>query len=300
MNRRMRLLAALGAAALGILGPGRAQTGRPATVADDAGGTFTLGETPRRIVSLAPNITEILFALGLGDRVVGVTRYCDFPPEARAREKIGGFIDPSVEKIRALAPDLVIAYRGNPWEVLNRLKALRTPVFILDIGQRLEAVPETIAKIGKITRREDEARALLASLDRTYRKAAAAAGRAVSRPRVFLSLSGKDLMTAGRASYLHDLIERAGGANVAAAVSKPWAAYSRERLVRDDPDVVVIMAPSAADFAAGRARFEAQPGLAALRAVRAGRVRFLDENTASRIGPRLYAAFAELVRIIHE
>lgn len=298
MERRKRLLAALGAAGLFAF-PAFSGAFQAASVTDDAGNVFALRETPRRIVSLAPNITEILFALGLGDRVAGVTRYCDHPPEARAKEKIGGFIDPSVEKIRALDPDLVVAFRGNPWEALNRLKALKVPVFILDIGERLEAVPETIAKIGRVTRREPEAAAIVAALEAKLRTAMAAAAASAARPRVFLILAGTDLMTCGRSSYLHDLVERAGGANIAADLPKSWAAYSRERLIRDDPDVVVILAPSEAAFASARDRFVSLPGLDALRAVRAGRVRFLDENAASRIGPRLYDAFAELVRIIH-
>jgi iron complex transport system substrate-binding protein len=298
MTGRTRLYAAVAAAGLIALvpNPAPAQTN---TITDDAGNIFALGPAPRRIVSLAPNITEILFALGLGGRVVGVTRYCDYPPEAKARTKIGGFINPSVEKIRALDPDLVVAFRGNPWEVLNRLKALKVPVFVLDIGERLEAVPETILKIGRVTRREDEARALIAGLEAKDRTAREALARTSGRPRVFLNLAGRELMTCGRTGYLHDLIERAGGINVAADVPKTWSAYSRERLIRDDPDVIVILAPSEAEFAAAKAWFTGLPGLDTLRAVRAGRVRFLDENSASRVGPRLYDAFAELVRIIH-
>ena len=298
MTGQKLLLAALGAGFL-VFAALRTGTAQSRTITDDAGNIFTLGIPPRRIVSLAPNITEILFALGLDDRVVGVTRYCDFPPEAKAKEKIGGFIDPNVERIRALDPDLVIAFRGNPWEALNRLKSLRVPVFILDIGERLEAVPETIAKIGRVTGQEDEARTLVAALEEKLRTARAAMSRTAGRPRVYLNLSGKGLMTCGRSSYLHDLIERAGGTNVAAAVPKTWSAYSHEQLIHDDPDVVIILSPSPSDFAASRAWFVALPGLDTLRAVRAGRVRPLDENAASRIGPRLYDAFAELVRIIH-
>jgi iron complex transport system substrate-binding protein len=298
MTWRTRLCAAVAAAGLMVPGslPAPSQT---STIADDAGNTFVLGPPPQRIVSLAPNITEILFALGIGGRIVGVTRYCDYPPEAAGKAKVGGFIDPSVERIRALAPDLVIAFRGNPWEVLDKLKALKLPVFILDIGESLDAVPETIAKIGRITRREEEARSLTASLEEKERVARAALAGASGRPRVFLGLIGNDLMTCGRPSYLHDLIERAGGTNVAAGITKSWAAYGREHLIRDDPDVIILMAPSPEEFAAARARFVSRPGFGALRAVRSGRVHYLDENAASRIGPRLYDAFAELVRIIH-
>ncbi|MGB8959622.1 MAG: helical backbone metal receptor, partial [Candidatus Aminicenantales bacterium] len=105
----------------------------PQVIKDDLGGPFPLPEgTPRRIVSMAPNITEILFALGLGGRIVGVTRFCDWPPEARAIPRIGGLVDPNVEVIRSLDPDLVIAFRGNPLRLVDRIRKLGLPVFVLD------------------------------------------------------------------------------------------------------------------------------------------------------------------------
>ncbi|MCX6573089.1 MAG: helical backbone metal receptor, partial [Candidatus Aminicenantes bacterium] len=108
-------------------------------VADDLGHPFPLpAETPRKIVSMAPNITEILFALGLGGRVAGVTRFCDWPEEAKAIPRIGGLVDPNVEVIRSLDPDLVIAFRGNPLRLVERLRKLDLPVFVLDIGRRLD------------------------------------------------------------------------------------------------------------------------------------------------------------------
>jgi iron complex transport system substrate-binding protein len=124
-------------------------------VYDDLSAAFKLAAAPRRIVSLAPNMTEILFALGLGDRVVGVTRYCDYPAEALEKEKIGGMVDPNLEKIQSLRPDLVVAFRGNPLGVLNKLKNLRFPVFVLNLGSSIEGLFETIEKVGRVTRAED-------------------------------------------------------------------------------------------------------------------------------------------------
>ncbi|MGD1009963.1 MAG: helical backbone metal receptor, partial [Candidatus Aminicenantales bacterium] len=139
--------------------------GKPQSVRDDLGRPFPLPETtPARIVSMAPNITEILFALGLGRNVVGVTRFCDYPPEAVSIAKIGGLVDPNIERIQALAPDLVIAFRGNPLRIVNRLTALKLPVFVLDIGTGLDALYPLIARIGLVTRREREARGLAAGL----------------------------------------------------------------------------------------------------------------------------------------
>ena len=222
-----------------------------------------------------------------------------FPPEARTRDKVGGFIDPDVERIRSLNPDLVIAYRGNPLNAIARLQAFKIAVFVLDIGSRLEAVPATIEKIGRVTQKDAEAHALVASLGRTYAAVIDALKPADSRPNVFLSFHGQGLMTCGREGYFNDLIERAKGTNIAGRVARAWFEYGREQLIRDDPDVIIILAPSEEDFGAGRDWFRGQPEFASVRAVRNDRIRRLDENAASRFGPRLFDAFAELARIIH-
>lgn len=269
------------------------------TVKDDVGQVFPLAEPLRRIVSLAPNITEILFALGLGDQIVGVTRYCDYPAAALQKDKVGGLTDPNVERIQSLKPDLVIAFRGNPWNVIQKLQSLRLRVFVLDIGNDLEAVPKTIEKIGRVTQKESEAGALIRSLEQRYQKVTAALASVIVQPKVFLNLHGMNLATCGRPSYLNALIERAKGANIAGRAPKAWLDYSREQFIKDDPDVIVVLAASAEAFAKAREWFKTQAGFETVAAVRTGRIHFLDENKASRFGPRLYDAFTELVRILH-
>jgi iron complex transport system substrate-binding protein len=258
-----------------------------------------VSETPRRIISLAPNITEILFALGLGDRMAGVTRYCDYPPAALAIEKVGGLLDPDLEKIRSLRPDLVIAFRGNPWDAVDRLRGLGLRVFVLDIGKTLADVPRTIENIGRVTLREKEAAALVRSLEDKAQALSRVLDAAGRKPKVFIDLQGLGLSTCGGGSYLNDLLERARGVNVAAAIRRDWLEYDRERLIQDDPDIILVMARTDADFARTRIWFETQGGLKDIRAVRAGRVLRLDENAASRFGPRLYDALAELARLLH-
>jgi iron complex transport system substrate-binding protein len=230
---------------------------------------------------------------------VGVTRYCDYPPEAREREKVGGLLDPDLEKIRALRPDLVIAFRGNPWSAIDRLRGLGLKVFVLDIGRTLETVPRTIGLIGRVTLREEAAEALVRKLEAKARTLAGLIGRAARRPKVFIQLQGLGLSTCGGESYLNDLLERAGGANVAGRLKRDWLEYSREQLLQDDPDVIIVLAPTEADFAKARAWFESQGGLKEIRAVRTGRVVRLDENAASRFGPRLYDALFDLARLVH-
>lgn len=283
----------------GAGGP-RAAAGVPQSIKDDLGRPFPLpAATPRRIVSLAPNVTEILFALGLGGRVVGVTRFCDWPPETRDIPKIGGLVDPNVEIIRSLDPDLVVAFRGNPLRLVDRIRRLGLPVFVLDIGEGLDALVPLIERIGRVTRTEERAAALAAGLrarieavDRGLREIAA-------RPDVLVLLYGQGLWTCGGQSYVDDLVARAGGTNVASALPKKWVLYKRERIIRDDPDVVFILARTAADFAAGRDRFERMPGMAGVSAVRNGRIFELDENAASRFGPRLVEVLARMAAYLH-
>ena len=255
---------------------------------------------PQRIISLAPNITEILFALGLGDRIVGVTRYCDFPAEARTKEKIGGFLDPDIERIKVPAPpDLVVAFRGNPLSVLSKLEEIGVPLFILDIKNELASVPHMIERIGAATGRAAEAARLNAGLALKLDRITAALASARETPRVFLSLEGLGLWTFGRDSYFNDLLDRAGAVSVTAAVDKRWFEYGREALIRDDPDAFIVLAASEADFRRAVDWFRAQAGLRNLKAVRSGRFLFLDQNAASRFGPRLYESLAALARLLH-
>jgi len=272
----------------------------PQDIRDDLGRPFPLpARTPERIVSMAPNVTEILFALGLGDRIVGVTRFCDFPSETEGIRKIGGLVDPNIEVIQSLDPDLVIAFRGNPLRLVDRIGRLGLPVFVLDIGEGLEALFPLIAKIGRVTRSEDRAGALAARLRRRIEDVDAVLRPVGTRPRVFVLLYGQGLWTCGGESYVNDLIDRAGGANVASFLPKKWALYKRERIIEDDPDVIFILARSSGDFAAGRDWLLKRAGVAGVAAMRSGRIYELDENAASRFGPRLVDVLDRMARFLH-
>ena len=269
-------------------------------IKDDLGRPFPLpAETPRRIVSMAPNITEILFALGLGGRIVGVTRFCDWPPEAKAIPKIGGLVDPNIEVIRSLDPNLVIAFRGNPLRLVDRIRRLGLPVFVLDIGEGLDSLCPLFERIGRVTRTERAAAALAAGLRARVEAVDAGLLDVPSRPDVFVLLYGQGLWTCGGESYVDDLIDRAGGTNVASSLPKKWVLYKRERIIRDDPDVVFILARSASDFTTGRDRFARMPGMDGIKAVKERRIYELDENAASRFGPRLVEVLARMAELLH-
>jgi iron complex transport system substrate-binding protein len=266
---------------------------------DDVGNIFTLKSPPRRIISLAPNITEILFGLGLGGQVVGVTRYCDYPAEALKREKIGGMLDPDIERISVLDPDLIIAFRGNPLSALKKLQDLRLPVFILDIGTDLESVYPLIAKIGLVTFKEPAARTIINALKKKYDLVVTALQGVGQKPRVFLNIHGLGLSTCGRESYLNDLLAKAKAVSITGHIPQNWLEYSREQFLRDDPDVIVILTKSEPDFELAKRWLKSQPGFSDLRAVKSNRIFLMDENPASRFGPRLFDALAELARLLH-
>lgn len=269
-------------------------------VKDDTGRNFVVpSPPPERIVSLAPNVTELLFALGLGDRIAGVTRFCDIPPEALAKPKIGGLIDPSFETIQSLRPDIVFAFRGNPLRAIERLRGLGFPVFVLDIGRTIDAVFPMVAKVGAATGRETEAAALNARLRAGYRKVETALASVRTTPGVFLILHGQGLWTCGRDAFLDDLITRAGGRNVAAARARSWTFYQREQLLSDDPDVILVLAKTVADFRRAEAWLAGESRLGGLKAVRTRRVYHLDENAASRFGPRLIDVLAQAAALLH-
>ena len=294
--RRAAFLALAASAVLALALPAAAQ---PETIIDDQGIAFPLSAPPRRIVSLAPNVTEILFALGLDAEIAGVTRYCDFPEAALRKPRIGGLVDPNLELIKSMAPDLVIAFRGNPLRTIERLRALGLPVFVLNIGRDLDSLFPLIDKLGRVTRRDKEAAVLAAALKARLDSVAGRLADVAAEPRVFLALHGQGLWTCGRLSYLNDLIVLSKGRNVAGAVERDWLHYGLEQLVHDDPEVIIVLARTPAEFERGRDKFLEDRRLRKVAAVRTGRVFFLDENVTSRFGPRLAEALEVVARNIH-
>jgi len=269
------------------------------SVRDDSGHNLTVRGTPNRIISLAPNITEILFALGLEDHIVGVTRYCDFPEGAGRIEKIGGLVDPSLEKIQALRPDLVIGFRGNPIRTLERIRSLDLPLFVLEMGNSLESVFRIIRTVGEVTARREEACRLAGDMEQKYQKIRTAVRSSTEKPKVFFLLSAMGLWTGGRGSFLHDLIEKAGGLNIAAEIRRKWLHYNREHLIHENPEIILIICRSKKEYSRAKEWLEKDPSFQNILAVRKGNVWFIDEDLATRPGPRLILAFTRVAEIIH-
>lgn len=268
-------------------------------VKDDLGFSFLKTSPPQRIISLAPNITEILFAMSSGDKVVGVTRFCDYPEDVLKKEKIGGMVDPSLEKIKALNPDLILGFRGNPLRVLKRLRSLHLPVFVIEMGQNLESVFTVIEKIGTITQKEKNAQILIQSLKKKYEKIQFALQRVEHEPKVFFSLHGMGLWTCGKESFLNDLVRKARGVNIAGNVPRKWLDYSREQFIHKDPEVIIILSKSLEDFSKAKKSLKNDALFKGIKAVSTDSLYFLDENLATRPGPRIFDALAELARLLH-
>lgn len=268
-------------------------------IKDALGFPFHMTSPSQRIISLAPNITEILFALDLGEKVIGLTRFCDYPEETLTREKIGGMVDLNLEKIVALNPDLIIGFRGNPLRTIARLRTLHLPVFVLEVEKNIESVFLLINKIGIITQKEKKAGILIQSLRKKYNKIQAALQSVKHEPKIFLSLQGTGLWTCGKESFLNDLIIKARGVNIAGNAPRRWLFFNREHLIHENPEVIIILSKSKDEFTKAKKWIINEAYLEGINAVESGRIYFLDENLASRPGPRLIDALAELARLLH-
>jgi len=268
-------------------------------IKDDMGFNFILSSPPQRIISLAPNITEILFALDLDERVVGVTRYCDFPEEAINKEKIGGMIDPNIEKIKSLNPDLVVAFRGNSLRILKRLREINVPVFVLEMGTNIESVFQIIEKIGAVTSKKDTSERLIKSLKERYVNITTVLQDVHYKPKVFISLHGKGLWTCGKESFLNDLISKAKGINIAGEIKRRWILYNREELIHANPEIIIILSKSQKEYNQTRRWIKKESYLESTRSVANDKIYFLDQNITTRPGPRIIDALECLARILH-
>lgn len=229
--------------ALAVAGGAAASIGQdePRHIFKDVLGQSLSWETPpQRIVSLSPNLTEILFAIG-GDStcVVGVTRFCDHPAAAARIARVGGIVDPNLEAIVALHPDLVLATRGNPLEFIESLRRLRIPVYALEDRGGLTQIFRIVREIGEVTGRwargDSLARSMEARVDAVRRRTARLSADA--RPRIYFGELEGALWTAGPGTYIDDLITAAGGRNVASIASSAWSALALEAIVMRDPQV---------------------------------------------------------------
>jgi len=256
-----------------------------------------------QIVSLAPSVTEILFALGLGDHIVGVTDRCDYPRAAKAIERVSGFGTPNVEKLLALSPDIVIACGLEKPDFAEVLRQAGIQVLNVQKGGYIAGFTDlfdAIQQIGEATGRSAEAQQLVAGMQARLDAVAVRVGRFddAQRPRVFVEIEESPLMTAGAGSFIDDLVGRAGGRNVAHEINSAYPRINPEKVIAWNPEVILVAHSDHPGEAADRlARHIGWSGIAAVRDRRV--IDDIDGDLLFRPGPRLVDGVKALVERIH-
>ena len=263
---------------------------------DQLGRDVVLSDNPVRIIALAPNITEIVFALGQEHRLIGVTKYSDFPPEAKQIPSVGSYIDLDVEKIVSLKPDLCIATKdGNPREVVYRLDSLQIPTYTVDI-RNLDSVMDTVFEIGRLFNVTEKAGELVKNMRSRIERVDSMVSKTDYRPRVFFQIGVSPIVSVGTNTYIHELIVRAGGKNLAKG-RVPYPRFSREQVLALSPEIFIITS-MAREQVFEKVRVE-WSRWSDLPAVRNNRIILVDSNLLDRPTPRMVNGLELLVKVIH-
>lgn len=267
------------------------------TFTDDAGAGITLDTRPERIVSLSPSCTEILAALGLLDRVVGITDVCDYPPKVQNKTRIGGYSAISIEKVAATRPDLIIASDLTPKETVSRLSEIGLQVIVV-APKNIDHVLKDIRLVGEITGTGPQAEELAANLSRRI-AAAQPARESGFRPTVVHVVWYKPLYVSGNNTLQNDVISNAGGMNVFVHRSG-WSTVSLEEFLLTNPDIILVSGGGGMDSSEKDVildEFMANPQYASLAAVKNHHVYAVNADIISRPGPRIADAAEEVSRI---
>ncbi|MBC2711799.1 MAG: cobalamin-binding protein [Desulfosarcina sp.] len=265
-------------------------------VTDQLGRRVRMPDHPQRIVSMAPSITEIVFALDLSNRLVGATQFSDYPPAVKALPKVGSYVHLDVEKIVALHPDLCIAVKdGNPISVVSKLESVGIPVYAVD-PINLDAVMDTLLELGRLLDVNDRAKAIVAEMaDRIQRVQQRVSG-ASNRPAVFFQIGISPIVSVGTKTFIHELIVMAGGTNLAHGKT-PYPRFSKEQVIVLRPEVIIITSMARmAVFEQVKADWQQWRELPA---VKNDRIYLVDSNVLDRPTPRLVDGLELLAQLIH-
>lgn len=279
--------------------PTAAPTTAGLTVTDGLGRTVNLPAPAKKIVSLAPSNTEILFALGAGGLLIGRDEFSDFPAEAKQIASVGGSMGKyNLEEIARLQPDLVLAASINTSEQIKALENLKLTVYVLANPADINGIFTNLETIGKLVSKEAEAKALTANLKARVKAVEDAVAKTTTKPKVFYELDGSDSAkpwTAGAGTFIDTLIKMSGGVNAAAAV-KDYAQFSQEELLIQNPEIILL---GDAAYGTTADQVKTRAGWNAIKAVNEGKIFAFDDNLVSRPGPRLVDGLVEMAKIIH-
>lgn len=254
--------------------------------------TRVWADLPQRIISGMPSITEMLFALGLDDQIVGVTTNCNYPPAARKKEKVGGFFL-NLEKVVSLRPDLIVMLESAQDSDIERLVEYGLPVYTVDPDSVVEVV-ETIEELGLLTGKEGEAEWVAQQMVKRI-QAVEEKVYGLPRKRVLVIVGYQPLVVVGRDNFINDILNYAGAWNVASEAKAAYPQYSFERLLLEDPDYIIIP-----EGLVKREEISKDSRWRALSAVQNDRILFINDDILSRPGPRVVKAIEEIAEFIHE
>ncbi|OGQ95710.1 MAG: cobalamin-binding protein [Deltaproteobacteria bacterium RIFOXYD12_FULL_57_12] len=268
---------------------------RAGLVTDGAGRQVMVPADPRRVITFAPNLAEIVYLLGEEQRLAGTTTFSDYPPAARELPRVGSYVRPDLEKIVALRPDLCLASQdGNPRHVVDRLAAMGIAVYVVN-PQSLSGIMTAVKQIGTLLHADKRAAELVAAMRQRIEAVARQVAARSDRPLVFFQIDEAPMISAGTNTFIHELITLAGGRN-AAAGPVAYPRYDWEKILALDPEIVII-----SSMAGGRTKEELLAGWRRwpqLAAVRNNRLHVVDADLFDRATPRLVDGLEHLAGII--
>jgi iron complex transport system substrate-binding protein len=269
------------------------------TFTDFADRQVKIPKTVKRIVSMAPNVTEMLFAIGLDNEIVGVTEFCNYPEAAKSKPKIGGYYNPNIEVILSLKPDLIVATPdGYSKERVDKLDQSGIPVFIVN-PLKIDDATESMLVLGKITGKEAYSKLVVDGLKARIKvvKDKVAQVPAQKRPKVFYEIGQNPLVTVGPNNFVDDLITAAGGINIANDAPNSWPIYSVEAIITKNPDII-LTAPSTMT-ASDKMIADEWSKYRTISAVMNKRIYAIDPDVLLRSGPRVADGLEKLYTIFY-
>jgi iron complex transport system substrate-binding protein len=268
----------------------------PITVKDEVGRKVTFPFPPKRIVSLAPNITEILFSLGLDEEIVGVSIHCNFPEKAKSKTQVGSYISIDFERIVSLKPDLIIATAvGNTRDMVERLGELGFPTYVI-FPKNFNDILQSIGHLGQVVNREKEAEEIIQRVEKRSERIVELT-KNLHRPKVFIQIGDAPIVTVGKGSFADDLIRLAGGENIASREKEVYPRFGMEEILKRSPEVILIssMNPKG-DY---QKIFLEWSRWKTIPAVKNKRIHLIDSDLIDRPSPRIIEGLEEMARILH-
>jgi iron complex transport system substrate-binding protein len=266
------------------------------TFKDEVGREVTFAFPPKRIVSLAPNVAEILFGLGLDKEIVGVSIHSNFPEKAKSKVRVGSYIHLDFEKIASLHPDLIVATgAGNTRGMVDRLGKLGFQTYVI-YPKNFRDILQSIAHIGQVVDRKEEARSIIDGMRKRCERVMELT-KGLPRPKVFIQIGDVPIVTVGKGSFADDLIRLAGGENIAGKKNEVYPRLGREEILKRSPEVIVIssMNPTG-DY---QKILQEWTRWKTIPAVKNGRIHLIDSDLLDRPSPRIIDGLEELASVLH-